>query len=110
MEKLTDKQRLYIQLQDLKSHQKVRALLIRTAKNQRKTCRYGVVPDLGRLIYDFRHHHIAYCELRGRKREEIESKTAPDNKADQDYIDRIKRRVTSLWGLSDFGYTLPSRR
>lgn len=37
----------------------------------------------------FRHQHIAYCEMRGKHREEIEQ-PAKDNKPDQEWISRIK--------------------
>jgi len=38
----------------------------------------------------FRHQHIAYCELRGRTRDQIEV-PREDNKPDQDWIDRLKK-------------------
>jgi len=37
----------------------------------------------------FRHQHIAYCELRGKTRDQIEV-PAEDNEPDQDWIDRLK--------------------
>lgn len=37
----------------------------------------------------FRHQHIAYCELRGKKREEIE-RPAKNNKPDEKWIIRVK--------------------
>jgi len=43
----------------------------------------------------FRHQHIAYCELRGRKREEIE-RPANDNKPDEDWINRVKNEWEPL--------------
>ncbi len=39
--------------------------------------------------YEFRHRHIAYCELNGRKREEIE-RPALDNLPNEDYVESIK--------------------
>jgi hypothetical protein len=44
---------------------------------------------LRRRKYEFRHRHIAYCELNGRKREEIEQ-PALDNLPNEDYIESIK--------------------
>ena len=41
------------------------------------------------LSWEFRHRHIAYCELRGRKREEIE-KPADDNLPREDKIEKYK--------------------
>jgi len=38
----------------------------------------------------FRHQHIAYCELRGRTREQIEI-PGEGNAPDQDWIDRLKK-------------------
>ncbi len=38
----------------------------------------------------FRHQHIAYCELRGKEREEIE-RPAKNNKVDEFWITRIKK-------------------
>lgn len=43
----------------------------------------------GGMSWNFRHHHIAYCELRGRTREQIEL-PADDNKPDNKWIDQIK--------------------
>ncbi len=37
----------------------------------------------------FRHQHIAYCELRGKQRDEIE-RPAQDNKPDEQWIVNIK--------------------
>lgn len=42
------------------------------------------------LKHKYRHHHIAYCLLRGRKYEEIERHCRDDNQPDFDYIDKIK--------------------
>lgn len=36
-----------------------------------------------------RHKHIAYSMMRGRKYEQIEQKTRPDNKADMKYVEQI---------------------
>ena len=42
------------------------------------------------LKHEYRHKHIAYCLLRGRKYEEIERTCRDDHKPDFGYIDRIK--------------------
>jgi len=44
------------------------------------------------LKYQFRHLHIAYCELRGRKRNEIE-KPCKWNKTNDLLIERIKKEI-----------------
>ena len=41
------------------------------------------------LKRDYRHRHIAYCLLRGRKIEEIEKKTREENKPNQTLIQEI---------------------
>ena len=79
-----------------KMFQKARAGTIRKGKNLRKEMLDGYVPDLCGWRFDFRHNHIAYCELRGRKREEIERKVRPDNKPDEEKI----RLIKMYWGWS----------
>lgn len=44
------------------------------------------------LKYHFRHHHICYCELRGRTREQIE-KPSIYNQPNQSYIDKLKKQI-----------------
>ena len=39
-----------------------------------------------------RHQHIAYCELRGRSRDQIEN-PANNNKPDEDWVTRIKNEL-----------------
>jgi len=46
--------------------------------------------------YKFRHHHIAYCELRGRTRDQIEI-PAKNNLANQTYIDKIKKEIVEKY-------------
>jgi len=41
-------------------------------KSVRKNYQNGNVPELYKTSQNFRHRHIAYCEIRGRKREDIE--------------------------------------
>jgi len=41
----------------------------------------------------FRHQHIAYCELRGRTRDQIE-KPGEDNEPNEDWITKLKNE----WG------------
>jgi len=45
--------------------------------------------DIYKLKREFRHHHIAYCEMRGRTRLQIEL-PSEDNKPSEDYITKIK--------------------
>ena len=44
--------------------------------------------EVRRRKYGFRHRHIAYCQLRGRLRWQIE-KPAPDNLPNEKYIEEI---------------------
>ena len=74
-----------------KEEQKARAHLIRVAKSHRKSCKHGVVPHLEELQKAYRHNHIAYCEERGRTRDEIE-KPAANHKPDEKIIESLKRR------------------
>ncbi len=49
--------------------------------------------DLPSLKYEFRHKHIARCEMMGRKREQIE-KPANNNLPNESYISDIKKEWT----------------
>jgi len=44
------------------------------------------------LQYEYRHHHIAYCELRGRTRDQIEPKIRENNNPNERYIREIKEK------------------
>jgi len=44
------------------------------------------------LKRDYRHHHIAYCELRGRTREQIEKYCRHNNKPNENTIFSIKEQ------------------
>ena len=46
---------------------------IRHLKSQRKQALYGFVPGLEDAQWEARHMHVAYSELRGRTRDQIES-------------------------------------
>ena len=45
--------------------------------------------ELYQTRYEFRHYHIAYCELRGRTRDQIE-KPREHNEANERLIEKIK--------------------
>lgn len=93
-------------LQELKQQLKDLAYTIRSINNGNDEdnsiyndfCRkYGFVRNGGFLYipggpsYQFRHHHIAYCELRGRSRNQIEQ-PAENNTPDEKYIEQIKNK------------------
>lgn len=67
-----------IQLLKMKADLKVLAAQIRELKSKRKELK-GYVPGLESSQFEFRSKHIAYCMLRGRKLEEIESKLRDPN-------------------------------
>ncbi len=78
---------------ELKQHIKDLAKEIKEKKALRKGAQNGYVSGLDRLRYEARHHHIAYCLLRGRTMEQIESKTREDNKPSTSYIEEIKSKI-----------------
>lgn len=87
-------------LREVKEQLKVWAKEIRKHKRSRKQDKrngrelWEIESDIYHLKWDFRHHHIAYCEIRGRSREEIEC-PRKDNPASQHHIDRLKEKWAS---------------
>jgi hypothetical protein len=79
----------------VKEEQKERARKIRELRASRKQDKrngrqlWQIESDIWHLKWEFRHIHIAYCEMRGRLRHEIE-RPAENNKASQARIDPIK--------------------
>ena len=86
-------------LQELKSVIKSQARIIReTRQKVKETQRTGKYAGLSQSLLvnlkrDNRHHLIAYGELRGRTREQIE-KPRPDNLPIESEIERIKEKYT----------------
>lgn len=83
----------------IKEEQKIRAKKIRELKNSRKQDKrngrqfWEIESDIWNLKWPYRHVHIAYCEMRGRTREQIEC-PGEYNKASQRKIDEIKESWT----------------
>jgi len=83
---------------EIKERLKSYAKEIRALKDKRKLSNRGnlqlseIESKINQLKYHFRHIHIAFCEIRGRKREEIE-KPSIHNPANQSYIDKIKKEI-----------------
>ena len=77
---------------EIKERLKGYASEIRTLKRRRKETCGSEEGKILQLKYHFRHHHIAYCETRGRTREQIE-KPSIYNPANQSYIDKIKKEI-----------------
>jgi len=63
---------------------------IRTMRGTRKQHINGCVPGLIALSKESRCRHIVYCELRGKKREDIE-KPRETNKANENIIKGIRK-------------------
>ena len=83
------------QLNLLKEAQKERALEIRRLKSTRKKVPFGRVPGLESDQREYRHFHIAYSELRGRTREQIEAKC--DNPPNEYMIEKIKKGIITAY-------------
>ena len=84
-------------LKEVKDQLKIWASLSKDLKKSRKQDKRNgrslwLIEDMIRgLRWDFRHNHIAYCELRGWSREQIEC-PRDNNKASEYYIDKLKER------------------
>lgn len=83
---------------ELKNYLKKLAIEIRTLKQkhrevqrQNKGGGSGYIPDLYYKCRDYRHCHIAYSELRGKTRDQIE-KPKENNKPNEKDITQIKEK------------------
>lgn len=71
---------------------------IRSQKNLRKEEKRGnlslwsIESKIQKLKYEYRHHHISLCEMRGRTRDQIE-KPSENNLPNQKYIDQITEKL-----------------
>jgi len=92
-----------------KEYQKTQALLIRTAKSKRKSVQYGYIPELGPMRHNYRLKHIAYCEVRGRSRDQIEKPSIGKklSQNDERSIESIKRTLS--WDIEHFERERESR-
>lgn len=85
-------------LKETKEKLKKISIEIREFKNYRPQKNRGdkhlseIESHLNYLKYHFRHIHIAYCELRGRTREQIE-RPSKYNFPNQKYIEKIKEEI-----------------
>jgi hypothetical protein len=82
-------------MKETKEYLKKLAIEIKNLKSKRKPYNAGQFEIL-KLKYEFRHHHIACCELKGRTREQIE-RPAKYNPANQKYINQIKERIVKRY-------------
>ena len=85
--------------QEIKEEMKQRALDIHNVKIERNEAYrpgnkgWEVQYKLNNLQYEFRHQHIARCELRGKTREQIET-PSENHPANEKYITKIKEEWT----------------
>ena len=85
-------------LKETKKYLKNLALRIREFKNKRKLPNRGeltlwqIESSITKDKYHYRHHHIAYCEMKGRTRDQIE-KPSKYNLPNQKYIEQIKEKI-----------------
>ena len=90
---------------ELKSQLKEWAKQIRVYKNHRKFENRGNYTlsfldyEILKLKWEFRHHHIAYCELRGRQYHEIE-RPSESNLPDRKFVDGIKTHWSEMYNES----------
>ena len=84
-------------LTEIKNQQKERGSTIRKFKNERKGTKTedelsNTLWNLYKLRIEFRHNHIAYCEVRGKTREQIEI-PRENNRPNEDKINKIKEEI-----------------
>ena len=79
-----------MKFKELKQRIKALSTEIKEKKSQRKGAPSGYVAGLDDLRYKVRHHHIAYCLLRGRTMLQIEQSTRDDNTPNMTYVNKIK--------------------
>ena len=80
---------------------KLRELKTSTKRKQKKG-RYAGRKQvlLSTLKKEYRHYHIVYCLLRGKKYEQIEPKCRKDNNPDFDLINEYKKEYTHISDMS----------
>lgn len=95
LKKLSNKISIVKQLRKLKRNQDLRGFNEELINLVIKDIELGYCIEDTLRIYrrHFRHHHIAYCEFRGRSRDEIE-KPAEDNRPNEKDIKLIKEKMT----------------
>ncbi len=88
-------------IQKLKTYLKQTAENIKATRLTLKETHKGIKKDIpayelehkiSKLKYEYRHHHIAYCELRGKTRLQIEQKVKENNEPNESYIISLKEQ------------------
>jgi len=84
-------------LTQTKIEQKERGITIRSLKKERKGIKTkdqlsNTLWNLYKLRNEFRHTHIAYCEVRGKTRDQIEI-PRENNRPNEDKITKIKEEI-----------------
>lgn len=94
---MSKRTKYYLTKEELKTLAKsIRATKVERKTNARANNLNGLWKsegDLYRQKREFRHLHIAYCELHGTPYERIESKVAPDNVPSRTLINEYKDRI-----------------
>lgn len=83
-------------LKETKNYLKELSSKIKDYKNRRNRRKEYNQGDLDSIIYknkfEYRHYHIAYCELNGTSRDRIEQ-PSKNNLPDEEYIKKIKKNI-----------------
>lgn len=93
-------EKIYTVREQLKSEAKeLRELKfeIKSAMRDGKICTnpyWNYQSNLIQLKHQWRHKHVAYCLLKGRTLEQIESRCAEDNKLDLSLVEQFKREFS----------------
>lgn len=69
---------------------------------------YDIERDIRKAKYEFRHQHIAYCLIRGRSYEQVESKVRENNEPNQDYIKQLLEEYPSIPEMEDEAAICPN--
>lgn len=92
-----------MKLKELKSRLKELALFNRQYKSKFKDMQRGNITwqDLSTFartapVGDYRHMHIAYCLLRGRKYEQIENKVRPGNEPNWTHVESVLQQYREV--------------
>jgi hypothetical protein len=92
-----------MKIKELKNRLKELALSIRAEKHLYKDCQRGKILWDTYYIFarnkpagDYRHLHIAYCLLRGKKYQQIENKVKEGNEPNWSLIDSIMKEYSEI--------------
>lgn len=103
-----------MKIQELKNHNKDLAVLIKKDTAYEKdvhrgkanyvdylSWRMAIGKQYQNISVNYRHHHIAYCLLRGTRYEQIENKVKPGNEPNWVLIETILKQYREVDTISD---------